>query len=314
MPRLPSGKDLTIELLLVGSHFFPEIDIPQGYFFPILTDDFDKFFFSFKDVPESNVFRPLPKSIEEVKQYICVRIQNMIGNSLIKKTISLANFKPEEWLEEEDAKIFTEWVNDEPTRLYLEMCIDDCYEQAGKFNIHDQPGEQTAEEIATRNQKIGDVSEGETLLDSPDTIRARDYLNILLNMNLSFPPSECTWTNMVLRFLGELQRWDEGETIFLEKISLKPDKICYRIGFLKCLYFQKKYERVIEKVHEDLAFHPDEIDYWLLLIGSNIESGQYNDALQIIKNGLASNPGNQDILNMKERIITKIEESKQQKR
>jgi len=73
--------------------------------------------------------------------------------------------------------------------------------------------------------------------------------------------------------------------------------LCLAYLFFFYLHFLlNNYKINIHSIEEDFAV-------------KKIELERYNDALQIIKNGLSSNPGNQDIFNLKERIITKIEES-----
>jgi tetratricopeptide (TPR) repeat protein len=83
-----------------------------------------------------------------------------------------------------------------------------------------------------------------------------------------------------------------------------PEQVAYHIGYLKCLFEERKYTEVEKNTWEAVKQDPKNVEYWQMLINIFFYKQQYNDALQIVTSALTINPGNQDLLDFQYVIET----------
>jgi len=131
-------------------------------------------------------------------------------------------------------------------------------------------------------------------------------------MDVIDPNAQITWVDLLLEQYEITQTWHTGEIILSRRWKECPEQLAYHIGYLKCLFEQKKYTEVEKDTWEAVKQYPQNIEYWQLLISIFIFQQLYEEALQIVTSALAINSNNQvllDLLYQIENVMGRIENS-----
>lgn len=304
MPVLPSGKSIELVPQMRLVNF---IDSPpsSGYFWIDASQALE----DFSKLPgETAINRPmkqvpLPKSLDDFKKYISIVVVDEFGYPEITD-FNLKNFPPKGYLTQVDEDNWSKWITSEPVQLYLEMRMQDCFDQVEYLNrLKLWESGKPAREIRSTNL----VKRYDLFLQNepPDEKkkrhernekRARGYIDRLKTMQVRDFNAQSTWVDLLLELYGVTKNWQDGEILFASCYKANPEQVVYHVGYLKCLFEQKKYSEVEQLVWEAVKQYPQNIEYWQILINVFFYQQLYDDALQIVTSALTINPNNQDLL------------------
>jgi len=304
MPVLPSGKSIELVPQMRLVNF---IDSPptSGYFWIDASQTLDEF----SKLPgETAVNRPmkqvpLPKSLDDFKKYVSIVVVDEFGYPEITD-FNLKNFPPKGYLTQIDEDNWSKWITSEPVQLYLEMRMQDCFDQVEYLNRLKlwESGKPAREIRSTNLVKRYDLflqnepPEEKKKRHERNEKRARGYIDRLKIMQVRDVNAQSTWVDLLLELYGVTKTWQDGEVLFANSYKANPEQVAYHVGYLKCLFEQKKYSEVEQLVWEAVKQYPQNIEYWQILINVFFYQQLYDDALQIVTSALTINPNNQDLL------------------
>ncbi|NMB53145.1 MAG: hypothetical protein GYA15_00455 [Leptolinea sp.] len=304
MPVLPSGKSIELVPQMRLVNFIDSPPTP-GYFWIDASQTLDEF----SKLPgEMAINRPmkqvpLPKSLDDFKKYVSIVVVDEFGYPEITD-FNLKNFPPKGYLTQVDEDNWSKWITSEPVQLYLEMRMQDCFDQVEYLNrLKLWESGKPAREIRSTNL----VKRYDLFLQNepPDEKkkrhernekRARGYIDRLKTMQVRDVNAQGTWVDLLLELYGVTKNWQDGEVLFANCYKANPEQVAYHVGYLKCLFEQKKYSEVEQLVWEAVKQYPQNIEYWQILINVFFYQQLYDDALQIVTSALTINPNNQDLL------------------
>lgn len=304
MPVLPSGKSIELVPQMRLINFIDSPPVP-GYFWVDSTNDLKDYSTLPGEMENNRPMKqvPLPKSLEDFKQYISIVVVDEFGNPEIID-FSLKNFPPEGYLNPGDQAVWDSWINSEPVQLYLEMRMQDCFDQVEYLTRlvkwgTGKPSQQVEKISLTRRYDLfleNEPVEEKKKRHERNQARARGYIDRLKSLRVKDTNAQVTWVDLLLELLDITKAWPEGEELFNQCYMENPEQLAYHIGYLKCQFEQKKFAEVEKQVWEAVKQFPQDIDYWLILINIFYYQQQYDDALQIVASAMTINPGNQDLL------------------
>ncbi|HEX7555225.1 MAG TPA: hypothetical protein VF338_01280 [Leptolinea sp.] len=312
MPVLPSGKSIELAPQMRLINF---IDAPPapGLFWVDSPNDLQEFGNLPGNAGNSRSLKqvPLPESLDDFKNYISIVIVDEFGYPETTD-YNLKNFPPEGYLNETDLQVWRDWINSEPVQLYLEMRMEECFDQVEYLNRlqlwvkENETGDSKPTELFKRYDLFLQKEPADEKKKRHDRTkqRAQKYIKRLQSMQIDNPIAQITWVDLLMEQFGLLKAWKEGELFFSKCFASNPEQVAYHIGYLKCVFEQKKYAEVEKNVWDAVAQYPQNIEYWQLLINVFFYQQQYDDALQIINSALSINPDNQDLLDFKYIIET----------
>lgn len=320
MPVLPSGISVelvpkTREINFINSA--PDV----GYFWIDSSQDLE----DFSHLPgESENSRPmeqvpLPLTVDDFKKYVSIDKVDVSGFRQ-KTGFTLDAFPPSDFLSPADRKQWDQWVMSEPVGLYLEIKMEECFDQVEYLNRLEvwESGRTVPEKESTSLVKRFDLflenepPDEKRKRHERNTRRALKYIERLTSMDVADPNAQITWVDLLLEQYEITQTWHEGEIILSRRWKECPEQLAYHIGYLKCLFEQKKYTEVEKDTWEAVKQYPQNIEYWQLLISIFLFQQMYEEALQIVTSALAINSDNQvllDLLYQIENMMGRIENS-----
>ncbi len=310
MPVLPSGKSIELVPKIREINY---IDTPPaaGYFWIDSSQDLE----DFSRLPgETENSRPLeqvrlPSSVEDFKKYVSIEVVDESG--FHKKTeYTLDMFPPEGFLSPGDRKEWDGWIHSDPVGLYLEIKMEECFDQVEYLNHLEvwESGRSAHEKDAS-----GLVKRFDLFLENepPDEKRKRHerqnrralkYIERLVSMEVENPNAQTTWVDLLLEQYEITQDWRQGEVVLGKRWKAYPEQLAFHIGYLKCLFEQKKYTEVEKDTWEAVKQNPQNIEYWQLLVNIFVYQQLNDEAQQIVSSALAINPDNQVLLGLKYQI------------
>lgn len=312
MPVLPSGKSIELVPQMRPINF---IDSPPkpGYFWIDSIRDLDES----ASLPGETENRrpmkqvPLPRTMDDFMKYISIVVVDEFDYPEITN-FNLKNFPPRGYLNSADLVAWESWISSEPVQLYLEMRMQDCFDQVEYLNQMKswESGKPTHE-----LQNINLVKRYDLFLQNEpadekkkrhdrNVKRAEDYIDRLKSMRVKDANAQITWVDLLLELYAITGDWQNGEMLLAAAYKENPEQIAYHIGYLKCLFEQKKYANVEKYAWEAVKQYPQNIEYWQILINVFYYQQQYADALQIVTSALTINPGNQELLDFQYIIET----------
>jgi tetratricopeptide (TPR) repeat protein len=304
MPVLPSGKSIELVPQMRLINFIDSPPAP-GHFWIDSTQDVDEYAGLPGETENSRPMKqvPLPKTVEDFKKYISIVVVDEFGYPEITD-FNLKDFPPQGYLNAVDVNVWESWITSEPVQLYLEMRMQDCYDQVDYLNrIKLWESGKPAHEI----QNISLVKRYDLFLQNEpveekkkrherNEKRAKEYIERLKTMKVKDANGQTTWVDLLLELYGVTKEWLDGEILLAACYQVNPEQIAYHVGYLKCLFEQKKYAEVEKHVWEAVKQYPQNIEYWQILINVFFYQQQYDDALQIVTSALTINPDNQELL------------------
>lgn len=310
MPVLPSGKSIELIPQMRQINF---IDYPPepGNFWVDSIQDLEEFAGIPGETENTRPMKqvPLPESTEDFKKYISIVVVDEFGYPEITN-FCLKDFPPKGYLNEADFASWESWITSEPVQLYLEMRMEDCFDQVDYLNRLNlcEAGKPSAGleknslvkryDLFLQNEPADEKKKRHERNDK----RARGYIDRLHAMQIKEPNVQITWVDLLLELFGITKTWQEGEILFGTCFKDNPEQVAYQIGYLKCLFEQKKYSEAEKNVWEAVKQYPQNIEFWQILINIFFYQQLYNDALQIVTSALTINPGNQDLLDYQYKI------------
>jgi hypothetical protein len=304
MPVLPSGKSIELVPQMRQINFIDSPPAP-GNFWIDSAQDLDEFSNLPGEIENGRPMKqvPLPESLQDFKKYISIAVVDEFGYPEITD-FNLENFPPKGYLNPTDFGIWNSWITSDPVQLYLEMRMEECFDQVDYLNRLStwESGKPLPDSGKTDLVKRYDLflqnepPDEKTKRHERNEIRAKNYIGRLKSMEVTDPNAQITWVDLLLEQFDVTKTWQEGEALFSKRFSANPEQVAYHIGYLKCLFEQKKYSKVEKSVWEAVKQYPQNIEYWQLLINVFFYQQLYNDALQIVTSALSINPGNQDLL------------------
>jgi tetratricopeptide (TPR) repeat protein len=310
MPVLPSGKSIELVPQIREINFIDTA--PAAGFFWI---DSSQNLENFSNLPgESENSRPmkqvpLPDSLADFKKYISIVVVDEFGYPEVTE-FTLDMFPPKGYLTRSDQDVWEKWIESEPVQLYLEIRMEECFDQVEYLNrldlwesgslIHDREKNPLVKRFDLFLQN--EPPDEKKIRHKRNDKRARGYIKRLVAMDVVDPNAQITWVDLLLEEYNITRTWQDGEILLGKRYSANPEQIAYHIGYLKCLFEQKKYTEVEKNAWEAVKQFPQNIEYWQILINVFFYQQQFNDALQIVTSALAINPGNQDLLDFQYKI------------
>ncbi len=312
MPVLPSGKSIELVPQMRLINFIDSPPVP-GYFWVDSTRELKDDTTLPGEMENSRPMKqvPLPESLEDFKKYISIVVVDEFGYPEITD-FCLNDFPPAGYLNPGDQAVWESWINSVPVQLYLEMRMQDCFDQVDYLN---RLGRWGASQPSRQVEKISLVKRYDLFLENEppdekkkrhdrDNARARAYIDRLKAVTERDVNAQSTWVDLLLELYEITKTWPDAEELFYQRYKDNPEQTAYHIGYLKCLFEQKKYTELEKHVWEAVKQYPQNIQYWLILINIFFYQQQYDDALQIVTSALTINPGNQDLLDYQYRIET----------
>lgn len=309
MPVLPSGKKIELIPQMRQINFID--DLPDPGFFWIDTPE---------DIRESNLPGeaeinrpmkqvPLPESIDEFLQYISIVVVDQSGFPEITD-FTLKNFPPKGYLNRTDHGVWTSWIRSEPVKLYLEIRMSECFDQVEyltRRNLWEaaNPNAERGKQSLVKRYDLflqNEAPEEKKKRHERNIKRAREYIERLAVMEVTDRNAQVTWVDLLLEQLAVTQTWYDGEILLAKHCAADPRQLAYHIGYLKCLFEERKFTEVEKDVWEALKQYPKNIEYWQIMINIFFYQQKYDDALQIVASAQAINPDNQDLLDFQYRI------------
>ncbi len=310
MPVLPSGKSIELVPQIWEINYIDTAPA-AGFFWIDSAQDLE----DYSSLPgKTENTRPmkqvrLPASLNDFKKYISIVVVDEFGYPEVTN-FTLDAFPPKGYLNRADQDVWEKWIESDPVKLYLEIRMEECFDQVEYLNRLDvwESGKDTVEK-----EKNGLVKRFDLFLENEpadekkkrherNDKRSREYIKRLVSMDVKDTNAEITWVDLLLEQYNITRTWQDGEILLGKRFSANPEQIAYHIGYLKCLFEQKKYTEVEKDTWEAVKQFPQNIEYWQILINIFFYQQQFDDALQIIASALAINPGNQELLDFQYKI------------
>lgn len=304
MPVLPSGKSIELVPQMREINFIDSPPAP-GCFWVDSSQDLEEFSNLPGETENTRPMKqvPLPESLEDFKKYISIVVVDEFGYPELTN-FSLKDFPPKGYLNAADFAVWDSWITSGPVQLYLEMRMENCFDQVEYLTRLSQweagkPSVDSGKTNLVRRYDLflqNEPPEEKKRRHERNEKRAREYIERLHSMQVNDPYAQITWVDLLLEQYRVTKTWQEGEILFSTSFKANPEQVAYHIGYLKCLFEQKKYSEVEKNVWESVKQYPQNIEYWQILINVFFYQQLYDDALQIVTSALTINPGNQDLL------------------
>jgi len=303
MLYFPSGKNLYLRLPLPFFWFPPILKIKPGYFVTSSPeiDNYQNYPISdFDGLIEKNQ-HPLPRSIEDIKKFITIKITDCFHQEVSEPTPWI-NFHPEKYLSTDELQIWEKWKVSEPVKIFLQISIDDCFQQVEENLDRIRDNVSIVDNVVQYLNKTEDKKEMNSYFsDQCD----RDYLNQLFAIIPEDEFQDPLWIKLIDQHLHRLKVWDEGERFFLNLYKKYPQRKQYHAAYFDCMLDQKRFREVEEIIWDLVVEFPHEILYWDILIKVYVFQNLNDEALHITNLGLAKNP-NAEAINAWVFVINKI--------
>lgn len=236
---------------------------------------------------------PLPKSMEDFCQYVTVVVTLEPDGQEIGK-YPLKDFPPKGLLSEDEETLWVNWMGSPPVQLFLEMQMQECFDQVEFFNNLQDRG------LADYSGGFDFFLEREPLEDKKQRHirylrRAQDYLARLESMRITEPIVQVTWVDVILEHIEFLKAWKDGESFFQQKAAQYPQQIEFQIAALICKMEQNKYGEVEKYLWEAVKQNPERPEYWNLLVQVYLNQQAYAKALEITNMAISIHPENRDL-------------------
>ncbi|GAP22166.1 tetratricopeptide repeat protein [Leptolinea tardivitalis] len=314
MPVLPSGKSIELIPQMRQINFINSLPAP-GCFWIDSSRDLQDYSTLPGEVENSRPMKqvPLPESLEDFKKYISIVVVDEFGYPEITD-FNLKSFPPDGYLNSQDLVTWNNWITSEPVQLYLELRMQDCFDQVDYLT---RLSRWEAEKNLKELEQSSFIKRYDLFLQNepPDEKKKRHELKIqhaqqainrLTAMTVKDPNAQVTWVDLLLEQFDVTKKWSDGEEILFQRYAKDPEQTAYHVGYLKCLFNQQKYADTETQAWEAVKQYPQNIEYWLILIKVFYYRQQYDEALQIVTSALAINPGNQELLDFQFKIETAI--------
>jgi tetratricopeptide (TPR) repeat protein len=312
MPVLPSGKSIELVPQMRQINFIDTLPAP-GCFWIDSSQELQDFSNLPGEGENSRPMRqvPLPESLDDFKKYISIVVVDEFGYPELTD-FNLKSFPPRGYLSRADHALWGSWIRSEPVQLYLEMRMADCFDQVEYLTRLKlwEAGKNSSEVVKDPLVKRYDLflqnepPDEKKKRHERNVKRAREYIDRLVAMKVRDTNAQVTWVDLLLEQFSVTKTWQEGEILLMKCYTANPEQVAYHIGYLKCLFEERKYTEVEKNTWEAVKQDPKNVEYWQMLINIFFYKQQYNDALQIVTSALTINPGNQDLLDLQYVIET----------
>lgn len=310
MLYFPSGKNLYLDLPLPFFWLTPILKIKPGYFVtssPEL-DNYHEFMNPDFDALIEKIQHPLPRSIEDTKKFITIKITDYSDQVVCEPTLWI-DFHPEKYLSQDEVQIWEKWKVSEPVKIFLQISIDQCFKQV------EENQESIREETFLVDDVVQYLNKTEIKKEKNSYFSDqcnRDYLNQLLAIIPGDEFQDSLWISLIDRYLNRMKVWDEGELFFLNLYKKYPERKQYHAAYFECMISQKRYREVEEVLWDLVVEFPHETQYWEKLVKVYLDQNQCDEGLHIADLGLAKNPNAKGlkawvfVINKYKRVLEKI--------
>ncbi len=306
MPVLPSGISIELVPQIREINFIDSVP-DAGYFWIDSSQDLEDFSHLPGEMENSRPMKqvPLPSSVEDFKKYISIEVVDESGFHR-KTDHTLDKFPPEDYLSRDDRLEWDQWLQSEPVGLYLELKMEECFDQVeylnrvdvwerGRIGVEKRPdGLVKRFDLFLENEPIDEKRKRH----DRNTRRALSYIERLAAMDVKNPNAQATWVDLLLEQCEATQDWYQGEVLLGKRWNVYPRQLAFHIGYLKCLFEQKKFTEVEKDTWEAVKQYPKNIEYWRLLVNIFFYQQLYEEALEIVASALALNSDNQQLLDL----------------
>ncbi len=264
MPVLPSGKSIELVPQMRMINFIDSPPAP-GYFWIDSSQDLQDFSSLTGETKNSRPMKQvtLPESLEDFKKYISIVVVDEFGYPEITD-LNLEKFPPKGYLNAADSAVWESWINSEPVKLYLEKQMEDCFDQVEYLNRlgrweAGKPSEEVSNISLVKRYDLflqNEPADEKKNRHDRNEKRARGYIDRLISMQVSDPNAQVTWVDLLLEQYEVIKTWQEGEILFDTCYTDNLEQNAYHIGYLKCLFEQKKYSDVEKRVGKAVKQDP----------------------------------------------------------
>lgn len=318
MLYFPSGKNLYLNLLLPYFWFTPILKIKPGYFVTS-SPEMD----NYREYPKSDFDalieknqHPLPRSIEDIKEFITIKITDYYDQGVCEPTPWI-NFYPEKYLSPDEVQIWEKWKISEPVKIFLQISIDRCFQQVEENQDSIREDAFLVDNVVQFLNKTEIKKKKNSYFSDQCN---RDYLNQLLAIIPGDEFQDPLWISLIDQYLNRVKVWDEGERFFLNLYKKYPERKQYHAAYFNCLISQKRFREIEEVLWDLVVEFPHETLYWEILVKVYVYQNLFHEALHITDLGFIKNPsakvlkGWVFLINKYIRVIEKIHRDRWQKK